>query len=103
MNNEAVEVAVSGAVHLDHSQSIRQLNEASGVSRSYIIRILRTNKFHHYKVTLLPEINEDDPDGSLQFPEQIQCLIEIRTYYLTFVLPISVYYVTEMTVTYLIL
>lgn len=32
--NEAVEVVISVHVHLDHTQSIRQLAEASGVSRS---------------------------------------------------------------------
>lgn len=77
IRNEAVEVAVLGHVQLDHTQSTRQLAEASGVSRSSIIRILKAYKFHPYKIKLVQELNEDDPDRRLQFCEQMsQRLIE---------------------------
>lgn len=77
IRNEAVEVAVLGHVEMDHSQSTRQLAEASGVSRSSIIRILKAYKFHPYKIKLVQELNEDDPDRRLQFCEVMsQRLIE---------------------------
>lgn len=71
------EVTVFGHVALDHTQSTQQLAQASSVSRSSIIRILKAHTFHPYRVTLAQELNEDDPDRRFQFYEEIsQRLIE---------------------------
>lgn len=69
VRNETTEVAVLGHVHMDPTQSIRKISQSSGVSRSSVHRILKTHKFHPFKMTLVQELNEDDPDRRLQFCE----------------------------------
>lgn len=69
VRNEAIEVAVLGHVQMDNTQSIRKLSQASGVSATSVFRIMKMNKFHPFKIRLVQEINEDDPDRRLQFCE----------------------------------
>lgn len=70
VRNEAVEVAVLGHLQMNNRQSIRQLSRASGVSSTSVYRIVKSHKFHPYKIRLLHELNEDDPDRRLQFCEE---------------------------------
>lgn len=62
VNDEAMEVAVLGAVTLEDQQSLSQLSRATGVSRSSVFRILHKHKFHPYKIKLVQELHEDDSD-----------------------------------------
>lgn len=39
------------------------------VSRRSVLRVLKQEKYHPYKIRLLHELNEDDPDRRLQFCE----------------------------------
>lgn len=78
VSNEAVEVIVLGHVALNHTQSTRQLAEALVISRSFIIRILKTHKIHPYKTKLVQYLHRDYRDRRLQFGEEMTQ----RTYYL---------------------
>lgn len=71
IRNEATEVAILGYVALDPTLSTRKLATVSGVSRTSIQRILKTHKFHPYKISLTQELNEDDGDRRLQFCEVV--------------------------------
>lgn len=66
---EAVQVAVLRHVHMVVTQSTRQLVDASGMSSSPIIRVLKANKFNLYEIKLVQEPNH--PDSRLQFFELI--------------------------------
>lgn len=71
VRNEAIEVAVLGHVEAEHCVSTRKLSEISGVSRASCQRILKAYKYHPYKLQLVQELNEDDPDRRLQFAEEM--------------------------------
>lgn len=49
--------------------SVRNLARHHGISHSTVWRLLRKEKFHPYKIKLLHELNEDDPDRRLNFCE----------------------------------
>lgn len=47
----------------------RQLAADNDVSKSSILRVLKEEKYHPYKVKLVQELNEDDPDRGQEFCE----------------------------------
>lgn len=53
-------------------QSISEVAERHGVSYGGTQRLLKHHKFHPYKVRLIHELNEDDPDRRLQFCDTMQ-------------------------------
>lgn len=71
VRNEDVEVAILGHIALDPTTSTRRLSEASGVSRTSAMRILKSHKYFPYKIRLVHELNDDDPDRRLQFCEEM--------------------------------
>lgn len=71
VRTEATEVAILGHINLDPTTSTRKLAEESGFSRTTVRRVLKHHKFHPYKIHLVHEINEDDPDRRLQFCEMM--------------------------------
>lgn len=55
-------------------QSLSEMAETSGISSRSVARILKAHKFHPYKMKLIHELNDDDPDRRLQFCEQFMQL-----------------------------
>ncbi|EFN81575.1 hypothetical protein EAI_17384, partial [Harpegnathos saltator] len=51
--------------------SLRRTAQAQEIGTSSVRRILKSNKLHPYKMTLVHEINEDDPDRRLEFCEDM--------------------------------
>lgn len=64
-----VATAVLGQLINSPKKSIRKLSQQTGVSRTSIQRILKTHKFHPYKVQLTQSLHEDDFDRRLEFCE----------------------------------
>lgn len=71
VQNEGFNVAVLGHVNLDPTLGTRQLATISGISRTSFRRILKSNKFHPYKIHLVQELHEDDFDRRLEFCENM--------------------------------
>lgn len=59
----------------DPQQSTRSVANICDVSQGSVVRLLKKNKFHPYKIQLVQELNEDDPDRRLQFCEEMESLI----------------------------
>lgn len=59
-------------VHDNPHNSSTQIGEYAGVSQRSVLRILKKEKYHPYKIELHQELNEDDPDRRLQFSEIMQ-------------------------------
>lgn len=47
----------------------RQVAADNDVSKTSILRLLKNEKYHPYKIHLVQELNEDDPDRRLEFCE----------------------------------
>ncbi|CAM1324679.1 Uncharacterised protein r2_g3343 [Pycnogonum litorale] len=62
-------VRILAAVTRSPRKSTRRLSAESGVSRSSIRRILKTNKWHPYKLHMAQQLSEDDPDRRAEFCE----------------------------------
>lgn len=58
--------------------SISKLSLYHNVSKRSVRRILSKNKFHPYKVHLVQELNEDDPDRRMQFCQEMMNHIDIN-------------------------
>lgn len=57
----------------------RQVGIENNISQSSVIRILKHENFHPYKLQIVQELTEDDPDRRLQFCEQMMQLIDENT------------------------
>lgn len=53
-------------------QSIREVAEKHETTTFSVHKVLKTNKFHPYKIKLVHELNEDDFDRRMQFCETMQ-------------------------------
>ncbi|KAJ8923898.1 hypothetical protein NQ315_006674 [Exocentrus adspersus] len=51
--------------------STRQIGLNNNIDHSTVVKLLKKEKCHPYKVHLLHELNEDDPDRRLDFCEEI--------------------------------
>lgn len=71
ITNEDMQVAILGHTEVDPTSSTRKLAEISGIPRSSLQRILKQHKYHPYKIHLVQELNEDDPDRRIQFCEEM--------------------------------
>lgn len=52
-------------------ESTRSIAIQQEISHRSVQRILKTNKFHPYKINLVQELNEDDPNRRIEFCEQM--------------------------------
>lgn len=59
------------SVHEDPHCSLRDLAQQHDTSKKSVHRVLKTNKFHPFKVTLVHELNEDDFDRRIEFCEDM--------------------------------
>ena len=74
--NENVKLNVLLSVQENPCIPTRQIARELEISQSSVERTLKAHKFHPYKLTILQELTEDDPDRRLQFCEQIMDLLE---------------------------
>lgn len=63
---------VLASINIDPTQSLRKLSNNIDISKSSLQRILKLHKFHPYKLRLIHELNEDDPDRRIEFCEIMQ-------------------------------
>ncbi|KAJ8921281.1 hypothetical protein NQ315_013754 [Exocentrus adspersus] len=52
-------------------RSTMQIDLNNNIDHSTVVKLLKKEKYHPYKVHLLHELNEDDPDRRLDFCEEI--------------------------------
>ncbi|XP_023233231.1 uncharacterized protein LOC111632943 [Centruroides sculpturatus] len=69
VRNEATEIEILGQVAADPTLSIRKLEAVTSISRTSICRILKTHKFHPYKINLVHQLNKNDFDRRQRFCE----------------------------------
>lgn len=74
--NEEVKLNVLLAVEENPTTSTRQVATEQEISQSSVVRILNAQKFHPYKLVILQEFTEADPDRRLQFCEEMMALID---------------------------
>uniref|UniRef100_A0AAZ1XUQ9 DUF4817 domain-containing protein n=1 Tax=Oreochromis aureus TaxID=47969 RepID=A0AAZ1XUQ9_OREAU len=67
VTNEETSVAVLASFSKSPQRSTRRMSLESGISRTYLQRLLATHKWHPYKLQLLQHLNEDDPDQRTEF------------------------------------
>src|SRR5207249_8093217 len=69
VNEPDNQAAILAAIEVNPHTSIRQLSGNSGISYGSVHNILKTMKYHPYKVQNHQALNEDDPDRRMQFCE----------------------------------
>lgn len=62
--------------HENPHKSSRAVAADHNVCQSSVSRVMKKHKWHPYKVVLVQELNEDDPDRRLQFSETMVDLLE---------------------------
>lgn len=67
--NEETQIEVIGQVSVNPEASTRQLASITGIARTSVRRVLKMQKFHPYKMKILQELGDDDPDRRIQFCE----------------------------------
>lgn len=67
--DEASHIEVLGHFAMDPGMSTRQAAAATGLSRESVRKILKLNKFHPYKLHIVQELGDDDPDRRIEFCE----------------------------------
>ena len=67
--NEEMQMEVIGQVSVNPEASTRQLASITGIPRTSVRRVLKMHKFHPYKMKILQELGDDDPDRRIQFCE----------------------------------
>lgn len=73
--DEASQIEVLGQFAIDPTLSTRQAAAATGLSHESIRKVLKLNKFHPYKMQILQELGDDDPDRRIQFCEIVTARI----------------------------
>lgn len=58
------------------SISSRQVATENDISQTSVLNVLKANKYHPYKITMVQELTEDDPDRRLQFCESMMDLLD---------------------------
>ncbi|KAG2470428.1 HDA11 deacetylase, partial [Polypterus senegalus] len=69
VTNEETSVAVLASFSKSPQRSTHRMSLESGISRTFLRRILATHKWHPYNLQLLQHLNEDDPDRRTEFAE----------------------------------
>lgn len=70
--NENVKLNIALSIEENVHNTSRQIALDNAVSQRSVLRVLRSEKYHPYKVQLHQELNEDDPDRRIQFCEIMQ-------------------------------
>ncbi|XP_071055356.1 histone-lysine N-methyltransferase SETMAR-like [Onthophagus taurus] len=70
--NENVKLNILLAVEDDPHSNSRQIAADHQVSQRSVLRVLRAERYHPYKVQLVQELNEDDTDRRMEFCEIMQ-------------------------------
>lgn len=69
------QIDIVAEIVVNPSSSTAQVASTSGVSRSTVHRVLTKNKFHPYKLKMVHQLSDDDPDRRLQFCENMSTKI----------------------------
>lgn len=72
--NDNVKLDVLLSVAENHQINSRQIAADKDISKTSVLRLLKKEKYHPYKIHNVQEINEDDPDRRMQFCEVMQDL-----------------------------
>lgn len=64
-----MQIEVIGQVSVNPEASTRQLASITGIPRTSVRRVLTMHKFHPYKMKILQELGDYDPDRRIQFCE----------------------------------
>lgn len=75
--NEAAQVEVLGHFAMNPTMSLRQASAITGISHEAVRRVLKLHKFHPYKMQILQELREDDPDRRIQFCEDMTEMLRV--------------------------
>lgn len=67
--DEGTSTQVLAAMARSPTKGTRRLSAQMGISQSSVMRILRANKWHPYKLQMLQHLTEDDPDRRVEFCE----------------------------------
>ena len=67
--NEAAQIEILGQFAMNSTLSTRQAAVATGLCRESIRKVLKCHKFYPYKLQILQELSDDDPDRRSQFCE----------------------------------
>lgn len=67
--NEAAQVEVLGQFAMDPTISIRQATRVTGLCYESVRKVLKMHKFRPYKMVILQELTDDDPDRRIEFCE----------------------------------
>ncbi|KMQ90923.1 transposable element tc3 transposase, partial [Lasius niger] len=86
VNNEDMSVDVLAAVTENPHVSTRDIARDRGISQSSVSRILRKNKFHPYRISLLQELSQHDFNMRIQFCTWAQNKLEEDPGFFRFVL-----------------
>ena len=54
--------------------------------KSFVVKLFKKEKYHPYKVQLIHELNEDDPDRRLQFCEELMLRCDKTSHFLNNIL-----------------
>lgn len=73
--DDLAQIEVLGQTTTNPTTSLRKLSVATGLSYTSVRKVLKSNKFHPYKVQILHELNEDDFDRRVQFCEHLTALL----------------------------
>lgn len=76
--NEDISLDVLVNLQEEPKTSVPKLALYHNISERSVRRILSKNKFHPYKVHLVQELNEDDPDRRMQFCQEMLDNIEVN-------------------------
>lgn len=71
VRNEEVDTLVLAEFCANPHQSVRLVAREREFSLGTVHAILKAHKFHPYKIKLVHEMNDDDPDRRLQFCEEL--------------------------------
>lgn len=69
--NEDVKVNLLLAIQENPVTSARELARESDVSHKSVLKVIKSAKMHPYKMQMLHELTEDDPDRRIEFCEQM--------------------------------
>lgn len=67
--NEAAQIEVLGLFAANPTMSTRQAGMQTGLSHESVRKVLKRHKFHPYKMKILHELGDDDPDRRIEFCE----------------------------------
>lgn len=70
--DENIKLNIALGLEEDAHSSSRQLAADNNISQRSVLRVLKKEKYHPYKVHLVQELTEDDPDRRIEFCEIMQ-------------------------------